>query len=100
MQSCQTAAIENSSSPSEIVNSNDKGTQPEYLIHHFTYNKEADTYTCPGKGKPCKTTGKWHTKKRSEDISYQFKKIPNSRLKNTACPVKHLQGCRHDGEER
>ena len=94
LQSCQTAAIETVVARQEIVNSNDKGTQPEYLIHHFTYNKEADTYTCP-QGQTLQTTGKWHTKKRSEDISYQFKKYRTAAC-NT-CPVKHLCTGRHDG---
>src|SRR5690606_36476254 len=39
--------------------SNENGTQPEYLVAKFTYNKEDDTYTCP-QGEALKTTGRWH----------------------------------------
>ena len=76
------------------MNSNEGGTQPEYLIQHFKYNQETDTYTCP-QGETLHTTGKLHTKKRSEDISYQFKKYRSTAC-NT-CPVKHLCTGRQDG---
>lgn len=76
------------------INTNEKGTQPEYLIQHFKYNQETDTYTCP-QGETLHTTGKWHNKKRSEDISYKFKKYRSTAC-NT-CPVKHLCTGRYDG---
>lgn len=94
LQACQAADIDTIVARQEIVNSNDKGTQSEYLIQHFKYNKETDTYTCP-QGETLHTTGKWHNKKRSEDISYQFKKYRTTAC-NT-CPVKHLCTGRHDG---
>ena len=70
----------------EIVNSNEKGTTPEYLITKFTYNKENDTYTCP-EGQMLKTTGTWHTKVRDNN-NYKFKKYRTPACKD--CPVKHL----------
>jgi transposase len=94
LQSCQNADINTIVARQEIVNSNEKGTQPEYLIQHFKYNQETDTYTCP-QGETLHTTGKLHTKKRSEDISYQFKKYRTSACNN--CAVKHLCTGRHDG---
>ena len=72
LQSCQTAAIETVVARQEIVNSNDKGTQPEYLIHHLHTTKKQIPHLS-ARNKPCKQQAKWHTKKRSEDISYQFK---------------------------
>lgn len=72
----------------EIVNSNEKGTTPEYLVTQFTYNKEDDTYTCPS-GKTLRTQGTWHNKQRTErSIGYQFKKYRTPECKT--CPVKHL----------
>lgn len=94
LQSCQAADIDTIVARQEIVNSNTKGTQPEYMIQHFQYNKENDTYTCP-QGETLQTTGKWHNKKRSEDISYQFKKYRTTAC-NT-CLVKHLCTGRYDG---
>lgn len=94
LQACQEAGIDTIVARQEIVNSNEGGTQPEYLIQHFEYDKASDTYTCP-QGETLQTTGKWHRKKRSEDISYQFKKYRTTAC-NT-CPVKHLCTGRHDG---
>lgn len=94
LQACQNVGIETLVARQEIVNSNEKGTQPDYLIQHFKYNKEDDIYTCP-QGEALHTTGKWHIKKRSEDISYQFKKYRTTAC-NT-CLVKHLCTGRHDG---
>ena len=56
----------------EIVNSNDKRHTAGIFNTSFYIQQKADTYTCP-QGQTLQTTGKWHTKKRSEDISYQFK---------------------------
>jgi len=94
LQACQQAGIDTLVARQEIVNSNEKGTQPEYLIQHFEYNKETDTYTCP-QNQTLHTTGKWHKKKRSEDISYQFKKYRTEAC--STCLVKHLCTGRHDG---
>lgn len=94
LQACQDAGIETIVARQELVNSNEKGTQPEYMVQHFMYNKETDTYTCPA-GQTLHTTGKLHSKKRDRDISYSFKKYRTSAC-NT-CPVKHLCTGRHDG---
>lgn len=69
-----------------LVNSNEKGTTPEYLVTKFSYNKTDDTYTCP-QGSILKTTGTWHKKTRERD-SYNFKKYRTPDCKN--CPVKNL----------
>ena len=37
---------------------NENGTQPEYLVSQFSYNKEENTYTCP-QGQTLTTTGSW-----------------------------------------
>ena len=94
LQACQNAGIGTIVARQELVNSNEKGTQPEYMVQHFMYNKETDTYTCPA-GQTLHTTGKLHSKKRDRDISYSFKKYRTSAC-NT-CPVKHLCTGRHDG---
>lgn len=94
LQACQKENIDTIVARQEIVNSNEKGTQPEYLVQHFVYNKESDTYTCP-QGQTLSTTGKLHTKKRDKEVSYLFKKYRTSAC-NT-CPVKHLCTGRHDG---
>lgn len=94
LQACQDAGIGTIVARQELVNSNEKGTQPEYMVQHFIYNKETDTYTCPA-GQTLHTTGKLHSKKRDRDISYSFKKYRTSAC-NT-CPVKHLCTGRHDG---
>ena len=69
----------------EIVNSNEKGTTPDYLVTKFIYNKEQDTYTCP-QGQTLHTKGTWHNKTSTNP--YQFKKYRTPACKT--CPVKHL----------
>jgi len=73
--------------PSEIVNSNNHGTTPEYVVTNFTYNEQNDTYTCP-QGNTLRTTGTWHKKSRDNNSSYHFKKYRTPACKT--CPVKHL----------
>lgn len=73
--------------PSEIVNSNQHGTTPEYIVTNFIYNSQNDTYTCP-QGNTLTTTGTWHKKSRDNNISYQFKKYRTPHCKT--CPAKHL----------
>lgn len=75
--------------------SNENGTQPDYLVAKFVYNKENDTYTCP-QGETLKTTGSWHKKTRDKD-SYQFKKYRTPACRD--CPVKHLCTSRTGGRE-
>jgi transposase len=77
--------------------SNEKGTQREYFVSKFTYNKETDTYTCP-QGQTLTTTGNWHKKTgRTDESGYQFKKYRTPKCKE--CPVKHLCTSRTGGRE-
>jgi transposase len=78
----------------EIVNSNAKGTTKEYMVDKFVYNKESDTYTCP-QGETLATKGTWHTKKRDETISYQYKKYRTPKCGE--CHVQHLCTAKADG---
>ena len=78
----------------EIVNSNAKGTTKEYMVDKFVYNKESDTYTCP-QGETLATKGTWHTKKRDETISYQYKKYRTPKC--VECPMQHLCTAKADG---
>lgn len=88
IQVCKDNQITTICAQQEIVNSNEKGTTPEYLVTKFIYNEEADTYTCP-EGKTLRTKGTWHHKQRTErSTGYQFKKYRTPDCKT--CPVKHL----------
>jgi len=93
IQTCQEQGITTIVAQQEIVNSNDKGTTKAYLATNFIYNKETDTYTCP-QGQTLKTTGTFHTKKRSSS-SHQFKKYRTTACKS--CSVKHLCTAKADG---
>lgn len=94
LQACHDAGIDTIVARQELVNSNEKGTQPAYMVQHFVYHHTDDTYTCPA-GQTLHTTGTLHTKKRDKDISYQFKKYRTSAC--NACPVQHLCTGRQDG---
>ena len=95
LQRCKDNNITTICASPEIVNSNEHGTTTAYLVDKFIYNKEEDTYTCP-QGNTLNTTGKWHSKKRTErSISYQFKKYRTSACK--LCAAKHLCTGRADG---
>lgn len=85
LQTCKDNNITTICAQQEIVNSNEKGTTPEYLVTNFIYNKEQDTYTCP-QGETLYTTGTWH--KKTSANSYNFKKYRTSKCKE--CPVKNL----------
>jgi len=88
IQQCKDNNITTICAQQKIVNSNEKGTTPEYLVTKFKYNEEADTYTCPA-GKTLSTKGTWHHKQRTErSTGYQFKKYRTPDCKT--CPVKHL----------
>lgn len=77
--------------------SNENGTQPEYLVSKFTYDKENNTYTCP-EGQILTTTGSWHKKTRDgENTSYQFQKYRTPACKT--CPVKDQCTSRKGGRE-
>jgi transposase len=80
----------------EIANSNEKGTTPDYMVTKFVYNNQEDTYTCPA-GQTLKSTGTWHTKKRSNDFIFKFKKYRTPACKT--CPVRHLCTARAEGRE-
>ena len=77
--------------------SNENGTQPDYLVSKFIYNKENNTYTCP-QGQTLTTSGSWHKKTgRTEDSGYQFQKYRTSACKT--CPVKDQCTSRKGGRE-
>jgi len=77
--------------------SNENGTQPEYFISKFTYDKASNTYTCP-QGETLSTTGSWHKKTgRTEQSAYQYQKYRTTKCKE--CPVKHLCTSRISGRE-
>ncbi|AND65282.1 hypothetical protein AX766_13255 [Flavobacterium covae] len=77
--------------------SNKKGTQPEYLVSKFIYNKQENTYTC-SQGKTLITTGRWHKKTRDgENTSYLFQKYRTSACK--ICPAKDQCTSRKAGRE-
>jgi transposase len=77
--------------------SNKNGTQPEYLVSQFIYNKENNSYTCP-QGQTLTTTGSWHKKTREgENTSYLFQKYRTPACK--VCPVKDQCTSRKAGRE-
>ena len=77
--------------------SNENGTQPEYLVSKFIYNKENNSYTCP-EGKTLTTTGSWHKKTgRTEESGYNFQKYRTPACKT--CLVKDLCTSRNGGRE-
>jgi hypothetical protein len=43
LQTTQKAGISTIVAMAELVNSNDHGTQPDYIVSKFTYNKDTDT---------------------------------------------------------
>lgn len=95
LETCKQENITTICAQQEIVNSNEKGTTPDYLVTKFIYNKEEDTYTCP-QGETLRTKGTWHTKKSGNGApSYQFKKYRTSACRD--CPVKHLCTGREKG---
>lgn len=93
IQTCKDHNIITICAQQEIVNSNEHGTTPEYLVTQFIYNEADDTYTCP-QGSTLKTTGSWHKKTRERD-SYQYKKYRTPDCKT--CPVQHLCTSKADG---
>ncbi|MFY7732577.1 MAG: transposase, partial [Bacteroidia bacterium] len=77
--------------------SNENGTQPEYLVSKFIYNKEENTYTCP-QGATLSTTGRWHKKTgRTEESGYMYQKYRTPACKT--CPVKSQCTSRTGGRE-
>ena len=94
LQNCQQAGIDTVVARQEVVNSNTKGTQPAYMVQHFSYDEQTDSYSCP-EGQTLTTTGRLHVKKREREVSYHFKKYRTTACRS--CPVKHLCTGRHDG---
>ncbi|MFN8277251.1 MAG: IS1182 family transposase [Chitinophagales bacterium] len=86
LQQCKDAGITTICAQQELVNSNDHGTTPAYLITQFKYNKRTDTYRCP-QGSILRTQGTWHVKAR-DYTPYRFKKYRTPDCKD--CPAKHL----------
>ena len=82
IETCQQAGINTLVCPPTIVNSNEKGTTPEYMVSKFIYDTATDTYTCPA-GSTLSTIGTWHKKTRERD-SYQFKKYRTPDCKTCA----------------
>ena len=77
--------------------SNENGTQPDYLVSKFIYNKENNTYTCP-QGQTLTTSGSWHKKTRDGDnTSYMFQKYRTPAC--ITCPVKDQCTSRKGGRE-
>lgn len=77
--------------------SNENGTQPDYLVSKFTYNKKDNTYTCP-ENQTLTTTGRWHKKTRGDEhTSYLFQKYRTPACKT--CPVKDQCTSRKAGRE-
>lgn len=77
--------------------SKENGTQPDYFVSNFIYNKEQNTYTCP-QGQTLTTTGRWHKKTgRTEESGYMFQKYRTPACKT--CPVKDQCTSRKGGRE-
>ncbi|PDS21863.1 IS1182 family transposase [Flavobacterium branchiophilum] len=77
--------------------SNENGTQPDYFVSKFIYNKLENTYVCP-QGETLTTSGTWHKKAgRTEESGYQFQKYRTPKCKE--CLVKDLCTSRKGGRE-
>ena len=68
IQKCTDENIVTIVAQQEIANSNEHGTTPDYLVTHFTYNNDQDTYTCP-QGQILRTTGTWLTKQEKKVLT-------------------------------
>lgn len=97
LHTCQQNNITTIVAVPEQGKSNENGTQPEYFVSNFTYNKEENSYTCP-EGKTLTTTGRWHKKTgRTEESGYMFQKYRTPACKT--CLVKDLCTSRKGGRE-
>lgn len=97
LDSCKQANITTIVAHPDQGKSNENGTQPEYLVSKFAYNKDNNTYTCP-QGQILTTTGSWHKKTgRTEESGYQFQKYRTPACKT--CPVKDQCTSRKGGRE-
>ena len=93
LRDCAEVGITTIVAQQEIVNSNEGGTTPSYMVTKFQYHKDSDTYTCP-QGEILTTKGTWHTKSR-DYTPYRFKKYRTAKCKD--CLVKHLCTGRQKG---
>jgi len=97
IEACKLANITTIVAHPDQGKSNENGTQPEYLVSKFTYNKENNTYICP-QGQTLTTTGSWHKKTTaSEKTSYLYQKYRTAACKT--CPVKEQCTSRAGGRE-
>lgn len=88
LQTCHNHGINTIVAPPDMVNSNDKGTTPDYLTDKFIYNHQTDTYTCP-QGQTLRTNGNWYTKtKTARSVPYRYRKYHTAAC--DSCTVKHL----------
>ena len=94
IQQCKDANITTIVANPDVVNSNSKGTTPDYMVTKFVYNKETDSYTCP-QGQVLNTTGTWHEKKDGNKVHYRFKKYRTPICKE--CAARHLCTSKADG---
>lgn len=97
IEACKLANITTIVAHPDQGKSNENGTQPEYLVSKFTYNKQDNAYTCP-QGQILTTTGSWHKKTRDGDkTSYLYQKYRTTACKT--CPVKEQCTSRVGGRE-
>jgi transposase len=97
IETCKTHNITTIVAVPDQGKSNENGTQPDYLVSKFIYNKENNTYTCP-QGQILTTSGSWHKKTgRTEESGYMFQKYRTSACKT--CPVKDQCTSRKGGRE-
>lgn len=97
LETCKNNSITTIVAVPDQGKSNENGTQPEYLVSKFIYNKENNTYTCP-QGQTLTTTGRWHKKTTDgEKTSYMFQKYRTTACKT--CPVKDQCTSRKGGRE-
>ncbi len=94
IETCQKSDLKTIVAQQELVNTNPFGTTKEFLVDQFKYHAKTDTYTCPAE-QTLSTLGTWHTKKRDDKISYQFKKYRTPACKD--CPVKNVCTGRQKG---
>ena len=94
IQQCKDAGITTIVAQQNVVNSNEKGTTPEYMVTKFVYNEEENAYTCP-EGKTLTTTGTWHEKKTDGKVQYLFRKYRTTACKD--CAVRQLCTAKADG---
>ena len=97
IETCKNNNISTIVAVPEQGKSNENGTQSEYFVSNFSYNKADNTYTCP-ENQVLTTTGSWHKKTgRTEESGYQFQKYRTPKCKE--CPVKDLCTSRKGGRE-